>query len=68
LREGGELEPLFLGKIALAHLPLMQELRWRQVLRPPPLLPRCLTTDAGAARLARARAGLHPLQLLEEEH
>ncbi|MGI9181687.1 MAG: flavohemoglobin expression-modulating QEGLA motif protein [Longimicrobiaceae bacterium] len=67
LRAGGELEPLFLGKIALAHLPLMQELRWRQVLRPPPLLPRCLTTDAGATRLARARAGLHPLQLLEEE-
>jgi uncharacterized protein (TIGR02421 family) len=68
LREGGEIEPLFVGKIALQHLPLMGELRWRQVLRPPPLLPRCLTTEAGAARLTRARAGLHPLQLLEEEH
>jgi uncharacterized protein (TIGR02421 family) len=66
LQGGGEMEPLFLGKIALAHLPLLQELRWRQVLRPPPLLPRCLTTDAGITRLARARAGLHPLQLLEE--
>jgi hypothetical protein len=66
LQGGGEIEPLFLGKIALAHLPLLQELRWRQVLRPPPLLPRCLATDAGITRLARARAGLHPLQLLEE--
>ncbi|CAN5782324.1 flavohemoglobin expression-modulating QEGLA motif protein [soil metagenome] len=68
LREGGDLEPLFMGKIALAHVPLMRELRWRQVLRPPSLLPRCLATDVGAARLDRARSGLHPLQLLEEEH
>jgi hypothetical protein len=43
----------------------MQELRWRQVLRPPPLLPRYLATDAGAARLAGPRRA-PPLRLLEE--
>jgi uncharacterized protein (TIGR02421 family) len=66
LRSGGELEPLFLGKVALAHIPLMRELRWRQVLRPPSLLPRCLATEQGAARLERARGGLELLDLLGE--
>jgi uncharacterized protein (TIGR02421 family) len=66
LRDGGEIEPLFLGKIALSHIPLIQELRWRQVLQAPPLpLPRCFATDEGRARLERARAGAHPLDLLE---
>jgi uncharacterized protein (TIGR02421 family) len=68
LRGGGEIEPLFIGKLALEHIPLIQELRWRQVLQPLPLLPRCLSTDMGAARLHRARAGLGPMQLLEEGH
>jgi uncharacterized protein (TIGR02421 family) len=65
LQAGGELESLYLGKVGFAQLPMLPELRWRQVLRPPALLPRFLARETGAARLARARAGCHPLELLE---
>ena len=36
LRDGGELEPLFVGKIAADHVPIIGELQWRKVLRDPP--------------------------------
>jgi len=42
LREGGEIEQLFVGKIAAAHVPIIKELQWRGVLRPAPLMPRYL--------------------------
>jgi hypothetical protein len=58
LREGGELEPLYLGKMARSHLPTLEELRQRGVLRDPPLTPRFLSDPAAQARLARVRAGL----------
>ena len=46
LREGGELEPLYIGKIASAHLPLIAELRLRHVIKPPALRPRYLEDPA----------------------
>ncbi len=33
VKKGGELEPLYVGKIAAVHIPLIEELRWREVLR-----------------------------------
>ena len=42
LKNGGELEPLFVGKIAAKHVPIMEELRLRKVLRKVPMLPRYL--------------------------
>lgn len=58
VREGGELEPLFLGKLARKHIPVLEELRHRGVLRPPPLRPRFLDLPGAAERLERLRAGL----------
>ncbi|MGH7665536.1 MAG: flavohemoglobin expression-modulating QEGLA motif protein [Gemmatimonadaceae bacterium] len=66
LRRGGDMEPLLVGKIALAHVPMVRELLWRQVLRPPQLQPRYISTAAGSARLARLRAGLTVPKLLDE--
>jgi uncharacterized protein (TIGR02421 family) len=40
LRAGHDLEPLFSGKLALEHVPFVQELRRRGVAQPPSLLPR----------------------------
>lgn len=40
LRAGHDLEPLFSGKLALEHVPFVQELRRRGVAVPPSLLPR----------------------------
>src|SRR5690606_14693213 len=34
LRDGGDIRPLYVGKIALKHIPVVEELRHRKVLRP----------------------------------
>ena len=65
--DGGAVEPLLVGKIAFAHVPMVEELRWRAVLREPRLMPRYLLDDLSASKLARLRAGITILDLLEGE-
>jgi uncharacterized protein (TIGR02421 family) len=65
--EGGELEPLLVGKIAFEHIAMIEELRWRAVLRGPRLTPRYLLDAASAPKLARLRAGITILDLLDGE-
>jgi uncharacterized protein (TIGR02421 family) len=64
LREGGELEPLFVGKVASAHLPLIFELSLRQVIKPPALRPRYLDGPKAQKKLERLRGGMKVLELL----
>jgi uncharacterized protein (TIGR02421 family) len=64
LREGGELEPLYVGKVASAHLPLIFELREREILKPPALRPRYLEGDDAKRKLERLRSGMKLLELL----
>jgi uncharacterized protein (TIGR02421 family) len=52
LREGGDFEPLLIGKINVDHLPVVRELLRREVLRPPPLRPRYLEDARAQQRLA----------------
>lgn len=65
LKEGGELEPLFVGKIMSNHIPIVRELQARQVLRPVPLRPRYMDNPQTASRLTRLRNGLSVLDLIE---
>jgi uncharacterized protein (TIGR02421 family) len=65
LRGGGAIDPLCVGKLALAHVPLVQELLRRGVLRPAVLRPRWLEAAGAEQRLSRARRGLRPLDLVE---
>lgn len=65
LAGGGALEPLLVGKIAIEQVPLVEELVRRQVLRPARLRPRWLDAAGAETRLARARAGLRPIDLVE---
>jgi uncharacterized protein (TIGR02421 family) len=65
LREGGQLEPLFIGKIASAHLPLIHELSNREILKPPALIPRYLESDGAQKKLERLREGMKLLDLLQ---
>lgn len=65
LREGGALEPLFVGKIAADHVPIVQELQWRKVLRQPPLMPRYMESPASLAALEQLRRGVDILELLK---
>lgn len=64
LREGGELEQLFVGKIAAAHVPIIKELQWRGVLRPAPLLPRYLQYPEARDRLKQLCQVDNVLELL----
>jgi uncharacterized protein (TIGR02421 family) len=64
LGDGGPYWPLFVGKLALAHLPAIESLRARGVLAEPPLLPRYASDPDALARLEPARAGLSVLDLL----
>jgi len=57
VRKGRGLRRLFVGKLALGHVPLIRELQYRQVLAPAPLEPRYLDREGAAERLARLRAG-----------
>ena len=61
---GGAPEPLFVGKIAAKHIPIIQELQWRKVLREPPLAPGYLRDPAALARLERLRQGITVTELV----
>lgn len=67
LRDGGELEPLLVGKIAVEHVPLVQELQAREIIAPPPLRPRYLDAPLFQKQMAQIRAGLTLFQLLRDK-
>ena len=67
LKTGGELEPLFVGKIATDHVSVIQELQYRHVLKPTPLRPRYIDDPGTAEVLLKLKNGLEPLQLIERK-
>lgn len=66
LRDGNDLEPLLLGKLAISDVPAMEELRWREYLKPPRLLPRFLTAPGAESAMRRLRGGHSLVQLVTE--
>jgi uncharacterized protein (TIGR02421 family) len=65
LSSGGRLEPLFIGKIAVNHIPIVRELRWRGVLREPPLTPRYMNNPEALQRLQYLQDGVSVIDLLK---
>ncbi|MND76422.1 hypothetical protein D3C80_680700 [compost metagenome] len=63
LRRGGALDPFWMGKIAAAHFPVMQELALRGLLRPPGVRPAFLLPAKANERLEKIRAGLSIAEL-----
>ncbi len=61
--QGGSLDPLFLGKFAARHIPLVEELRYRQMLVAPPLHPRYMSDPEALRRLDGLRT--HKPSVLE---
>lgn len=66
-RRSDDLEPLFVGKLAADHIPIIRELLLRGVLRKPALRPRYLDDPAAIERLERVRKGMTVLDLLKNQ-
>jgi hypothetical protein len=64
LAAGHEIEPLYVGKIALEHVTHMQELRRRGIIAAPALLPRFWAHAGVREKLEHCRT-LSVLDLLE---
>jgi hypothetical protein len=58
LKTDKDIEFLYAGKVALEFLPLLEELRWREVIKPPALIPRYLEQGQCRERLEYLRS--HP--------
>jgi uncharacterized protein (TIGR02421 family) len=67
LAEGIALDVLFVGKLALDHVPLIQDLLDREVLDAPWVRPRWLDVPGAQERLARLREGAQVTDLYEGE-
>lgn len=63
--DGGDLLPLYAGKIALEHLPIVRELRWRKVLLAPKWTPRYIERPAVRDRLDSLARGACVMTLLK---
>jgi uncharacterized protein (TIGR02421 family) len=55
VQKGGDLNPLWVGKMAIEHIPIIKELQYRNVLKQVPMLPRFLQNEAALGRLAQLR-------------
>jgi uncharacterized protein (TIGR02421 family) len=64
LAAGHDLEPLYVGKISLQHVPYVQEMRRRGIIAAPSVLPRFWNDQAIRERLDACR-GRTVLQLME---
>jgi uncharacterized protein (TIGR02421 family) len=58
IRAGGDIEPLYIGKIAAKHVEIIEELRVRGFLQPPPLQPRLFDLPETIGRIEAVRYGL----------
>ena len=66
LAEGRDLDILFVGKLSLDHVPLIQDLLERGVLEPAWIRPRWLDVPGAQEKLDRTRSGLGVTKLIEE--
>ena len=64
VKNGGKIEPLYVGKIAAEHIPIIEELRYRKILKPPPLMPRFMRDPQALEKLNQLKNGKSVLDLL----
>jgi uncharacterized protein (TIGR02421 family) len=57
IRKGGEIEPLFVGKISSSHIQIIKELQMRKVLKPAPLRPPYFQNKSAIDKLNKLRRG-----------
>lgn len=64
LAMGGDFETLLVGKMGRQHVSIVRELRLRQVVQPPALLPSFLKRAETRDRFKQLALGMTPLQLI----
>jgi uncharacterized protein (TIGR02421 family) len=64
LGAGNAFDDLLLGKVALEHMEIVEELRWRKILTPGPLRPRYLEDAASQDRLEALLSGARVTDLV----
>ncbi len=64
VQNGGDIETLFVGKMGPEHVSIIQELQWREVLKPVPLIPRFMTFPETEGRLEQIRNGSSILEMV----
>ena len=57
VKKGGDLTPLMVGKMGIEHIPIINELQLRNVLKPAAIVPRHLQDPEAIERLQRLRDG-----------
>lgn len=67
LQAGGELDPLFVGKLPLTSVQIIPHLQELGLVSPPPLRPRWADDPAAQPRIAAARRGLPVPELSKKE-
>ena len=65
LGNGGDLDILYLGKIAQEDIPFVEELKWRKVLKERILIPHYLKTEQSKTRLKTARQCASVIDLIK---
>lgn len=63
--KGNALDPLFVGKIAVQHIPIVRELQWRKVLGPIPLTPSYLALEGASSRLRALQGDVSLMKLVQ---
>jgi uncharacterized protein (TIGR02421 family) len=66
LRDGGDFDILFTGKVAFSQLPAVRELLWREYLKPPAITPAYLASPGVRGRLGEIRNGRTILDLIQD--
>jgi len=66
IKNGGDLEPFYMGKFALNQLNLIKELRDREILKPAALKPRYLESELYNSKISKIREGISFSQLIEK--
>ena len=64
LKNGGDLDTLFIGKIALEHVSVIQELQWRSVLHEAPLQPSYMLHEDITKKISKLRNKTSILDLI----
>ncbi|MFT5095334.1 MAG: hypothetical protein ACI93T_004181, partial [Porticoccaceae bacterium] len=63
LKNGGDINVLFIGKLAVEHVPIIEELLHRDILKPAPLTPHYMQHPLADERMKQVRAGIAVLAL-----